>query len=72
MPSPDPATAVPLEPIKPPRCARCRTWMELVSREPRADGAEKRLFKCPKCEFAKIKIVGDATDAGRHRVPRKR
>jgi hypothetical protein len=45
--------------------------MELASREPAANGAEKHVFKCPKCEFSKTKVAGDAAAAGRHRSPRK-
>jgi len=65
-------TALPLETVKPPRCAMCRTRMELASREPAANGAEEHIFKCPKCEFSKTKITGDPTSAGRYRAPRKR
>ena len=72
MPSSDNPAAPPLETIKPPRCAMCRTRMELASREPGANGAEKHIFKCPKCEFSKTKITGDPASAGRHRAPRKR
>ena len=67
MPPPDAPAATGI--IKPPRCAMCRTRMELASREPAANGAERHVFKCPKCEFAKSKTTGDA---GRHRPPRKR
>jgi hypothetical protein len=69
---PDQPTALPLETIKPPRCAMCRTRMEFVSRALDAGGAEKHVFKCPKCEFSKTKIAGDQAHAGRHRSPRKR
>jgi hypothetical protein len=72
MPMSDQTTAPPLEPIKPPRCAMCRTRMELVGRETLANGAEKHAFKCPTCEFVKTKIVGDPANTGRHRAPRKR
>jgi hypothetical protein len=72
MPPSDKPTALPLETIKPPRCAMCRTRMELASRETQTNGAEKRVFKCPKCEFAKTKLIGDPASAGRHRAPRKR
>jgi hypothetical protein len=72
MPSSDKPTTPPLETVKPPRCAMCRTRMELAGREPGANGAEKRIFKCPKCEFSKTKIVGDPTNAGRYRAPRTR
>ena len=65
-------TALPLETVKPPRCAMCRTRMELASREPGANGAEKHVFKCPKCEFSKTKITGDPANPGRYRAPRKR
>jgi tRNA(Ile2) C34 agmatinyltransferase TiaS len=70
MPSSDKATTLPLETIKPPRCAMCRTRMELAGREPNANGAEKHIFKCPECEFSKTKIAGDP--AGRYRAPRTR
>ncbi|MDB5553573.1 MAG: hypothetical protein JWL86_3557 [Rhizobium sp.] len=46
--------------------------MELASREPAANGAEKHVFKCPKCEFSKTKISGGPADAGRYRASRKR
>ena len=72
MPTSDTPAVLPLATIKPPRCAMCRARMELASREPGANGAEKHFFKCPKCEFSKTKISGDAVNAGRHRPPRKR
>jgi hypothetical protein len=72
MPSSDNPAPMPLETIKPPRCAMCRTRMELASSAPQANGAEKHVFKCPKCEFSKTKITGDPADAGRYRAPRKR
>jgi tRNA(Ile2) C34 agmatinyltransferase TiaS len=72
MPSSDKLTALSLETVKPPRCAMCRTRMELASREPGANGAEKHTFKCPKCEFSKTKISGDPASAGRYRAPRRR
>jgi hypothetical protein len=72
MPPPDQPTALPLEKIKPPRCAMCRTRMELASRVPDTGGGEKHVFKCPKCEFSKTKIAGDPANGGRHRPPRKR
>jgi hypothetical protein len=50
----------------------CRTRMELARREPAPNGAEKHVFKCPKCEFSKTKIAGDPASAGRYRAPRKR
>ena len=46
--------------------------MELASREPGANGAEKHVFKCPKCEFSKTKTTGDPASAARYRAPRKR
>ena len=49
----------------------CRTRMGLASREPHANGAEKHVFKCPKCEFSKTKITGDPTNAGLSRTPEK-
>jgi hypothetical protein len=72
MPSSDKPTALPLETIKPPRCAMCRTRMELLGRETLANGAETHAFKCPTCDFAKTKIIGDPVNTGRHRAPRKR
>ena len=72
MASSDKTSALPLETIKPPRCAMCRTRMVLVSRETLANGAEKNAFKCPTCDFAKTKIIGDPANTGRHRAPRKR
>ncbi|MDP1581872.1 MAG: hypothetical protein Q8M18_00410 [Bradyrhizobium sp.] len=45
--------------------------MVLASSEAHANGAEKHVFKCPKCEFSKTKTTGDAAAAGRHRSPRK-
>jgi hypothetical protein len=72
MPASDDPAAPPLDPVKPPRCAMCRTRMELARREASADGAEKHVFKCPKCEFSKTKIAGDPTNGGRRRAPRKR
>ncbi len=72
MPSSDTPAAPPLDTIKPPRCAMCRTRMELARREPGANGAERHTFKCPKCEFSKTKTTGDPNSAGRHRARRKR
>jgi tRNA(Ile2) C34 agmatinyltransferase TiaS len=72
MPSSEKPTVPSLEMVKPPRCAMCRTRMELAGREPGANGAEKYTFKCPKCEFSKTKISNDPTNAGRYRAPRKR
>jgi hypothetical protein len=46
--------------------------MELAGRETGANGAEKHIFKCPKCEFSKTKITGDPANAGRYRAARKR
>jgi hypothetical protein len=46
--------------------------MELASQQAGANGVEKHTFKCPKCEFSKTKISGDATNAGRYRAPGKR
>jgi hypothetical protein len=46
--------------------------MELAIREPQANGADKRTFKCPRCEFVKTKIVGGPIEAGRHRAPLRR
>jgi tRNA(Ile2) C34 agmatinyltransferase TiaS len=71
MPSFDKPAALPLDTVKPPRCAMCRTRMELAGREPGANGAEKYTFKCPKCEFSKTK-TNDPANAGRYRAPRKR
>jgi hypothetical protein len=50
----------------------CRTRMELARREPAPNGAEKHVFKCPKCEFTKTKIAGDPANGGRYRAPRKK
>jgi hypothetical protein len=72
MPSFDNTTTLPLETIKPPRCAMCRTQMELLGRETLASGAETHAFRCPACEFTKTKIVGSPANTGRHRAPRKR
>jgi hypothetical protein len=72
MPPPDAPVALPLETIKPPRCAMCRTRMELASREPVANGAERHVFRCPKCEFSKTKITGDPASTERHRPARKK
>jgi len=72
VPPPDNPAAPPLDSVQPPRCAMCRTRMELTSREPAPNGAEKHVFKCPKCEFSKTKIAGDPASAGRYRAPRKR
>ncbi len=72
MPPSDTPAALPLATIKPPRCAMCRARMELATRESAVNGAERHVFKCPKCEFSKTKITGDAANAGRHRPPRKR
>jgi hypothetical protein len=72
MPSPDEPAALAIEAVKPPRCAMCRTRMALASRAPAANGAEKHVFKCPKCEFSKTKIAGDPDHGGRHRALRKR
>jgi Zn finger protein HypA/HybF involved in hydrogenase expression len=72
MPSSVKSTELPVLTIKPPRCAMCRARMELASREAHANGAERHIFRCPKCEFSKTKITGGPTDAGRYRAPRKR
>jgi hypothetical protein len=45
--------------------------MKLASREPGADGTEKHVFNCPKCEFSKTKISGDVASAARRRAPGK-
>jgi hypothetical protein len=58
--------------VKPPRCAMCRTRMELARRELAPNGAERHVFKCPKCEFSKTKIAGDPANGGRYRAPRKK
>jgi hypothetical protein len=71
MPLDNAPSASVTETIKPPRCAMCRARMELLSGEPQADGIEKHVFKCPRCEFSKIKTTGDA-NAARHRPPRKK
>jgi tRNA(Ile2) C34 agmatinyltransferase TiaS len=71
MPSSDKPTPG-LDAVKPPRCAMCRTRMELAGRELGDNGVEKLTFKCPKCEFSKTKISGDPANGGRHRAPRKR
>jgi tRNA(Ile2) C34 agmatinyltransferase TiaS len=72
MPPSDKPPALHPETVKPPRCAMCRTRMELAGREVGANGAEKHTFKCPKCEFSKTKISGDAASPGRHRAPRRK
>ena len=46
--------------------------MELAGRESATNGAERHIFKCPKCEFSKTKITGDPANPGRFRAPRKR
>ena len=71
MPHSEQPTVV-AEPAKPPRCAMCRGRMQLKRREPNLSGGEKKTFQCPKCEFVKTKVVGDPTNAGRFRAPRKR
>ncbi|MEH2468954.1 hypothetical protein V1281_001790 [Nitrobacteraceae bacterium AZCC 2161] len=70
-PSDNPSTS-PLAAVDIPRCAMCRARMELAIREPQANGADKRTFKCPRCEFVKTKIVGGPIEAGRHRAPLRR
>lgn len=72
MPSSDPPAALAVATIKPPRCAMCRTRMELAGSELSANGAQKHHFKCPKCEFSKTKITGDPAHAGRYRAPRNK
>ncbi|MCU1441732.1 MAG: hypothetical protein JWP85_2729 [Rhodoglobus sp.] len=49
----------PITVIEHPRCARCNTRMNLSSREPSRDGAEKRIFECHRCNFMIAKTVPD-------------
>jgi hypothetical protein len=57
-------TEVLLSPIERPRCARCRTRMELTSIVPRAWHSEKRTFDCPKCKFIETRVVADLPASG--------
>jgi hypothetical protein len=50
---------LPISPVERPRCPRCQLRMMLARREYRGNGAEKRTFKCAKCEFIETKIVDD-------------
>jgi hypothetical protein len=52
-------TEVTLTPIERPRCRRCRTRMMLARIAPLSDGAEMRLFECPKCDAVETKTVAD-------------
>lgn len=52
-------TDVLLTPIERPRCARCRTRMNLTSISPCLDRSEKRMFECPKCRFIETRTVTD-------------
>jgi hypothetical protein len=52
-------TDVLLLPIERPRCARCRSRMNLTSLAARPDHSEKRTFECPNCEFIETRIVPD-------------
>jgi len=56
-------TDVLLSPIERPRCARCRTRMDLTSMAPRSDGTEKRTFECAKCAFIETKIASDPLES---------
>ena len=49
----------PLMPIERPRCSRCQVRMRLARIQPLADGAEKRLFECSKCDLLETKIIAD-------------
>jgi len=61
----------PVSDIKPPRCAMCRTRMAFKHREVDTITGEKLTFQCPKCEFTKTKLSGDAVGARRQRIPAK-
>jgi hypothetical protein len=50
---------LPLTPIERPRCNRCRTRMMLARISPLPEGAEIRLFECPKCDAVETKTVAD-------------
>jgi len=52
-------TDVLLSPVERPRCARCRTAMNLTSITPRPDHCEKRIFECPKCRFIETRLATD-------------
>jgi tRNA(Ile2) C34 agmatinyltransferase TiaS len=49
----------PISPIERPRCPRCQLRMMLASREYLGNGAEKRTFRCAKCDLVETKIVDD-------------
>lgn len=58
--------------IQPPRCAMCRTRMEFKRREIGVWAGEKLTFQCPKCEFIKTKLGGDASKVRRPRASSKK
>jgi hypothetical protein len=53
------STEIPLTPIERPRCANCQTRMLLMRSSPLPNGAEKRIFECPKCSFSETRTVDD-------------
>lgn len=52
-------TDVLLSPIECPRCARCRTRMDLTSLVPRAVGSEERTFECSRCGSIETRVAAD-------------
>ena len=54
MPPSDTDAALP-EAVKPPRCAMCRTRMQLATSEAQANGAEKHVFQMPKVRILENK-----------------
>jgi hypothetical protein len=53
------STEIPLTAIERPRCANCQTRMLLARSSPLPNGAEKRIFECPKCSLSETRMVTD-------------
>lgn len=71
MPPDQPSTPSLPETHKPPRCAMCRTRMELVRSQPATGGAMACTYTCPKCEFVKTKTVGGDAPLDRNLARRR-
>ena len=53
------STEIPLTAIERPYCANCQTRMLLARSLPLPNGAEKRIFECPKCSSSETRTVTD-------------
>jgi hypothetical protein len=52
-------TDVMLTAIERPRCVRCQTRMRLATITALAEGSEKRIFECEKCNFIETRTISD-------------